>query len=258
MRVPSDRLPQRLRRLCTACVKAPLGRLTGPDGADADVSTPFTPADDDDCGDDGAYAAAFRIEAFARGTCTCPDGAFICRPCGQLLPRSDTVYRRIWTWRTRYSREGIGTGIGEGTEGVKCGRGAACLAAQEIEGELDCGTDEDHDSGGGGGGGSSGGSGTPDTTVEAHGPSAGGSGNGSSGPGSPAHEYRGEAGYLRQEIEGIGGVVRGKVKRRRRVGRPVREFEDEREHAVFLGREARGERRSWCGWCERVVPSKSE
>ena len=64
-----------------------------------------------------------------------------------------------------------------------------------------------------------------------------------------------KAGYLTQEIEGIGGVVKKKVKKRVRIGRTVTEFEDERERAEYLGREIRRENRSWCGWCDRVIPS---
>ena len=151
---------------------------------------------------------------------------------------ADTTYKRVWTWRTRYATNlgGLGTGIGEGNEGVQCARGHACFAAtcaevecesaevRELEGDevlamvsAGVGMVEElvGDSGGGG--------------VE-------------------------KAGYWRQEIEGIGGVVKRKVKRRVRVGRAVREYEDERECAGYLEREGRGEERSWCGWCCRVVP----
>lgn len=65
-----------------------------------------------------------------------------------------------------------------------------------------------------------------------------------------------KAGYLRQEIEGIGGVVKKKVKKKVRVGKTVREYEDEREKAEYLEREVKGESRSWCGWCSRVIPGK--
>jgi len=67
-----------------------------------------------------------------------------------------------------------------------------------------------------------------------------------------------KAGYLRQEIEGIGGVVKKKVKRRVKVGRAVREHEDERERAEYLELEGRGEERSWCAWCARVVPGEKD
>ena len=226
-RVQPARLPQRHRRLCTVCLHAPLAELTG---LDALLASPTSPP-------------AFTAPAFVQAACACHDGAYLCRLCAQRLPGADTTYRRIWAWRTRYSREGIGTGIGEGTEGVKCARGQACRVAEETEVELDCGPDEEPASP------------QSETALE---PWAGTSadetlGGTSNRPGTPSHGDRGDAGYLRQEIEGIGGVVRGKVKKRVRVGHPVREFEDERDRAVFLEREVNGERRSWCGWCERVI-----
>jgi len=63
-------------------------------------------------------------------------------------------------------------------------------------------------------------------------------------------------GYLRQEIEGIGGVVKKKVKKKIRTGATVWEFDDERESGKYLEREASGLQRSWCGWCNRVVMGK--
>ncbi|KAG9771408.1 hypothetical protein KCU77_g11547, partial [Aureobasidium melanogenum] len=65
-------------------------------------------------------------------------------------------------------------------------------------------------------------------------------------------------GYFLQEIEGIGGVVKKKVKRRLLVGDVVQEFEDEREGGKYLEREQEGVDRSWCSWCARVVLSKKD
>ena len=238
MRLQSSRLPQRLRRLCATCSKAPLDRLAGLPGNGGDNEAhPALPV-----------VTSFTTPAFARGACMCPEGAFICRPCGHELPSSDSTYRLIWNWRRRYSREGIGTGIGEGTEGVKCARGAACLAMQEIEVEVDCDQEVHADDGN---------DSAPSTEPgpETHGTIASGD---SSAVSTPTQEHRADAGYMRQEIEGIGGGLRGKVKKRKRVGHPVREFEDEREQAGFLLRESCGDRRGWCGWCERVVPDKHD
>ncbi len=64
--------------------------------------------------------------------------------------------------------------------------------------------------------------------------------------------------YLMQEIEGIGGVVKKKVKRRVRVGAVVKEYEDERDAGNYLRREQQGLVRSWCAWCERVIPGKKD
>lgn len=129
---------------------------------------------------------------------------------------------RGWTWRTRYSTYlgGLGTGIGEGNEGVACGRGAQCLKYKEVEKEIDADASElaqaviDEDEG---------------------------------------HHWTGTS-FFTQEIEGIGGVMKKKVKRVVRVGAVVKEYEDEREGGDFLAREKERKMRSWCAWCERVVP----
>ena len=202
-------LPNRHRRLCSACLAVPLSVLTDPASVVLDVQV-------------------FTSQAFIRDPCTCPEAVYLCQTCGHVLSNSDTTYKRIWTWRTRYSTYlgGLGTGIGEGNEGVKCGRGSHCLGAMDIEMEIDCSADD---------------SATSETDVE-----------------DSATDESEKAGYLRQEIEGIGGVVKKKVKKRVRVGKTVREYEDERERAEYLGREIRGESRSWCGWCDRVVLGSKE
>jgi hypothetical protein len=72
-----------------------------------------------------------------------------------------------------------------------------------------------------------------------------------------------------QEIEGVGGVVKKKLKKMVRVGQQVEEHEEERERENddhtgtsscrgWLCREKRGEVRSWCSWCERVIPSEED
>lgn len=66
-------------------------------------------------------------------------------------------------------------------------------------------------------------------------------------------------GYNRHEIEGIGGVVKRKRVRMVRVGACVPEWDDERGSGKrILGREVRGARRSWCGWCWRVIPGDKD
>ncbi|KAL9021555.1 MAG: hypothetical protein Q9185_001203 [Variospora sp. 1 TL-2023] len=211
----SWRLSLRHRRLCVACLGAALPTLT------------------------------HRW----RDPCVCAErGVYLCVGCGTGLAVADTSYRRIWTWRTRYSTYlgGLGTGIGEGNEGVKCWRGEECVAAQEVEVEY-CFEEE------GGGGGREGGR-------------RSGSSGGESSEDSEGERYwvEGEAkeeraGYWQQEIEGIGGRVKKKVKKRVRVGKTVKEWEDERDgKEEALGRESRGEARSWCGWCGRVVWSQKD
>jgi hypothetical protein len=65
-------------------------------------------------------------------------------------------------------------------------------------------------------------------------------------------------GYLRQEIKGVGGMIKEKVKKKVRTGATVWEFDDERESGKYLEREASGVQRSWCGWCNRVVMGEGD
>lgn len=190
------------------------------------------------------------------GICNCNDAVWLCQQCGQTLRSNDTTYRRVWAWRTRYSTYlggGLGTGIGEGSQGVKCGRGQDCLAAKEIELEVDCEADE----------------GVSDASSSSHSPP-------SHGPHfSPHHRHHHrqhsshydpissdghdeEPGYFRQEIIGLGGLMKQKAKKRVLVGACVVEYEDERETGKYLEREECGSYRAWCGWCSRVIPAKKE
>ncbi|MCJ1471400.1 hypothetical protein MMC13_000039 [Lambiella insularis] len=202
---------QRHRRLCSTCLAAPQAMLTG-------SSTT------------ASSAPTFTTPALTRGRCTCPDMFYMCQPCGHAINNADTTYKRIWTWRTRYScyLGGLGTGIGEGNEGVKCGRGDHCLAAKDIEVEIDSAADGL----------------SSIVWVDAMDETA-----------LDSWTDTGEkAGYLTQEMEGIGGVVKKKVKKRVKVGKTVFEYEDERTAVAYLLREIRGQNRSWCGWCDRVIP----
>lgn len=137
---------------------------------------------------------------------------------------------RGWTWRTRYSTYlgGLGTGIGEGIEGVQCGRHQYCLAAKEVEKEIDCDAEE----------------------LEALKQLA-------SKAEMEGRVWSGTS-YLMQEMEGIGGVVKKKVKKRVRVGAVVKEYEDERENGKYLRREQDGQNRAWCSWCDRVIVGKKD
>jgi hypothetical protein len=64
--------------------------------------------------------------------------------------------------------------------------------------------------------------------------------------------------YNTHEMVGIGGRVKMKLKERVKVGAAVKEYEDERITGKFLAREQNGDNRSWCSWCERVVPGKKD
>jgi len=62
-------------------------------------------------------------------------------------------------------------------------------------------------------------------------------------------------GFVAQEMEGIGGSMTMKRKVLVRVGAEVDDGDDEDSETPSLDLELKGERRSWCAWCERVIPS---
>ncbi|EAW10786.1 uncharacterized protein ACLA_052590 [Aspergillus clavatus NRRL 1] len=231
-------LKTRVRRLCTPCRTAPLAaHLTWYPSTSPSLDRE-SPLD----------LSQFTAPAFMHSPCTCEDNIWLCYPCGQTLRNSDTTYRRVWSWRTRYSSYlgGLGTGIGEGCQGVKCGREEECLAAQDIELEVECEADEASPLG------------TPHNhpghaNLSSH-------NNFLRDPSAERHTDHDEEkpGYFRQEIIGIGGRVKQKAKKRVTVGACVVEYEDERDTDQFLTREEQRTNRSWCGWCWRVIPSKDD
>jgi hypothetical protein len=171
---------------------------------------------------------AFTAPAFEHTPCNCAEEVWLCKPCGHALRRADVDYKRAWTWRARYSTYlgVLGTGIGEGNEGVQCGRGRACLGAKVVEQEVALDAEFLRLS---------------EQEAEALGRSWEG------------------GGFEVQEIEGVGGVVKRKLKKLVLLGKRVPEHEDERSGVVrYLSREENETVRSWCSWCQRVVRSKDE
>lgn len=123
---------------------------------------------------------------------------------------------------------------------MKCAKGKKCEGAVDVEVEFECSSSDRVGSSRNG----------SDSSVS--GGSDGGWVEGEGGE-SPWGDKE-QAGYLWQEVEGLGGIVKKKLRKRERVGGTVREWEDEREGKdEVLGKEKRGEERSWCGWCGRVV-----
>ncbi|KAJ4373080.1 hypothetical protein N0V83_003371 [Neocucurbitaria cava] len=226
---PTPALRARYRRICRTCTKAPLGLLMAQQKQRSSSTSSSTPSPPGSPSPrpvfwDSDRPRAFTAPAFERTPCNCDAVVWLCAPCGKDLRNADTMYVRGWSWRTRYSHYlgGVGTGAGEGNEGVECGRGSACLGAKIVEHET-CEQD------------------ILDALESA-----------AQSPGSP-DRWRGSS-YLAQEIEGIGGVLKIKHKKQVRVGECVKLYEDEREKSMqFLEREVAGKLRSWCSWCERVV-----
>ncbi|KAI1200835.1 hypothetical protein F5X97DRAFT_71910 [Nemania serpens] len=238
----------RHRRLCIPCTKAPPPALTRP------PLLPSTPLDADE---------------MQRAICTCAsDCVWLCHPCGRNIIGADQDYRSIWRWRNQYGEVLGGTGIGEGNRGVICGREGSCLGAREVEQETDCDAADArslHHS-------SPSSTPSPSSSLTTGSPLSTGSVSFSGGSGSENGAYRTPSphsysvgmvagfgaglrpGYARHEIEGIGGVVKTKLVRMLRVGACVPEWEDEKSKGQILEKEISGGRRSWCGWCSRVIP----
>jgi len=228
-------LKERHRRLCTACTKAPLAILAKPP---LDSRLPFS------------------SEYIQRTLCKCDsEGVWLCQPCGRSIRTADGEYQRIWRWRSHYGEVlgGLGTGIGDGDRGVICGRDEDCLAAKEHETQVDCDAADAKD--------------YPVSPVWAE-PSPPTTPEPTHLP-SPLEALQQEerrtpspqvrCGYERHEVEGIGGVVKKTLVKMVRVGACVPEWEDERGlNGKPLSREIRGDLRSWCGWCWRVVPGKND
>lgn len=221
-------LKNRIRRLCTTCHTVPISQHIAYFPTPPNMHSQETVSSFD--------LSSFTAPAFMRTPCSCGDAVWLCYQCGHTIRREDTTYRRVWTWRTRYSTHlgGLGTGIGEGCQGVKCGRGESCLAAQEIELEVVSEADDDPD-------------GLHNHGLLQH-----------AGDNSMSTLDDEEPGYFRQEIVGIGGRFKQKVKKRVMVGACVPEYEDERDTGRYLDREEEGKYRGWCGWCWRVILAKNE
>ncbi|KAK8116250.1 hypothetical protein PG984_012752 [Apiospora sp. TS-2023a] len=253
-------LRDRHRRLCIPCTKAPLGTLAKP------ALLPETPLDAD---------------LMKNAICTCQsEGVWLCHPCGRSIRGTDHDYQSIWRWRNQYGEVlgGLGTGIGDGDRGVICGRDWECVAAKEREQETDCDAEDARErshcttplpwiaavtatgattvsslpS-------SSGAVLRPSSSASTSSSSGGGEGGAVAQQQQQQQQYSSSPlgpGYVRHEIEGIGGVVKTKRLTMVKVGACVPEWEDEKNRGEILGREVKGIARSWCGWCWRVIPGK--
>lgn len=167
--------------------------------------------------------------------CRCSvDRLWLCGFCDRSITSTDQEYESIWKWSTRYlpSLGGLGIGIREGNRGVPCGRGEHCAKALELELEIDCDAEDarkiNHSDGA--------------SSLYCN-------GNFSS-------QVR--PGYDRHEIEGIGGVLKKKLVKMVKVGASVSGWGDEKDTEPFLARELDGTSRSWCSWCQKVIPSRHD
>ncbi|KJY02497.1 hypothetical protein TI39_contig48g00009 [Zymoseptoria brevis] len=211
---PLSLLKLRHRRLCRTCMKAPLEKLIT-------VKRPAVDA--------GTYDDEVEYRSYARSPCACHEAVWICQPCSQTIRVDDTTYMRGWTWRTRYSTcGGMGAGLGEGNEGVQCGRTRDCLASTLVQKDVECDAAEL--------------AALQAETAKAE---------------IQGRHWNGGS-YSTQEMVGIGGKIKTKVKKLVPVGAIVKEYEDERVSEKFLGREQSGANRSFCSWCDRVVAGNKD
>lgn len=182
---------------------------------------------------------------------------------------------RIWRWRTQYGEVlgGLGTGIGDADRGVECARGKNCLNSKYIEHETDCDAEDAREAEDLALGQSLNGTPTLSLYSGSHSWSSSHSSlhshsnqsppSGLLSPSSVAGPSRTPSpsvgpGYARHEVEGIGNKIKTIKMSMIRVGCCVPEWEDEKTPGQALRREVGGEVRSWCGWCDRVIPSKKD
>ena len=250
-------LADRYRRLCKVCLDAPLvehlqqlyheeelyahDHATSSRSSSTHSNAATTTSDSGPTSQDTALdhteQPSSTSAAFLRLPCTCATrGMYLCSCCGYNLRAHDTTYKRVWRWRSRYSTHiggGIGTGLGLGNQGQKCGRGKHCLESG-VESiawmETECSDGSNAEV-------------AMEPLSRTTTPMADGSG-------SPSATNR--PGYLQQEVEGIGGVVKKKIKKKVKVGATVYEYDNERKSGKDRGREVSGKQRSWCAWCDRV------
>ncbi|KAI9813183.1 MAG: hypothetical protein M1826_002546 [Phylliscum demangeonii] len=253
---PARSLAGRHRRLCPTCLAAPLSAHTLPVSSTSGPASP-SPASGHSAlprpAPDATDRRSFTNPAFEREPCACAEIVWLCRRCAKSIQLSDTINQRVWTWRSKYSHymglSRVSPSIGDYLEGVKCGREEACLASREVEVEVVCEgprgpAGPGHGSFGTGAGAE--GAKPADGKKKANDADGDGAVDAEAGTGHTldgADKHDAETGYLRQEIEGIGGVVKRKTKTTRGVGAVVHEWEDELQKGDFLGREIRGQER---------------
>jgi hypothetical protein len=206
------------------------------------------------------------LPALTSPVCTCAEEVYLCQSCGHKAGSTDMQYRSLLAWRARYGSTMGGLGIGAcapaATEGMQCARGPECLAAREVEVEVAAG-DESVE----GGANQQGGNLATNYSqyLVPHIRSRAPTKNSDADLPHTTSLQDVQAGYFRQEAEGIGGVLRAKTTRRVRVGAPVEEEPEPLEPSPSGGlqasieeKEGTGKYRSWCGWCERVIRSKED
>lgn len=137
-------------------------------------------------------------------------------------------YRRAWAHinsdNAHSNDDPFYWGFGNGSYGVQCARKENCLAAEDIEVEVE--------------------SDVGDQLTSYH---------------SQFHNHTSQprGSQLRREIVGTVDAAKQKAKKKIRVGANVLE-QYQWENHLFITPNVSGAFRSWCGWCSKVIPSESE
>lgn len=166
----------------------------------------------------------------------------------------------------------MGTGIGDADRGVECARAKNCLSGKFIEHETDCDADDAREAEDLAAGHSSPGTHALSLYSGSHSWSSSHSSlHGSIGSTSGVLLDAGATpiatrtpspavgpGYSRHEVEGIGNKIKTVKVSMIRIGGCVPEWKEEKAAGQSLRREIGGDVRSWCGWCDRVIPGKSD
>ncbi|TQS39109.1 hypothetical protein Golomagni_00370 [Golovinomyces magnicellulatus] len=241
----SNTLRYRHRRICSTCSNLDLMTLISP--------TLKTLSSENDNASESHGLKSTKVDKDIKpNICKCSSvQLWLCKACAQKIRNADTEYQSIWRWSVRFlpSLGGLGIGLGEADRGVSCGRGENCARAREVKLEIDCDAEDARE--------------INDKNSRLNfGPilcSPNGQSHGQMRPG-----------YHRHEIEGIGGVLKKKLVKMVKVGACVsssgssndtwsdgRNLSDKDMENILEG-EIQGTSRSWCSWCQKIIPSHDD
>lgn len=215
----------RHRRLCRICSSVDITTLIFPQSRNLQS----------DVLDSGNISTDTSSNSINMHICRCSSRTiWLCKICGRSIRNADQEYLSVWKWSTRIlpSLGGLGIGLREADRGVSCGLGEKCCRAREVVLEIDCDAEDAREN----------------HII-----------NKSDNQSNTRFEYKLRPGYNRHEIEGIGGVMKNKLVKMVKVGECVTGFEkDGKDDENILALEIQGELRSWCSWCEKVIPANDE
>ncbi|RKF54211.1 putative sulfate transporter [Golovinomyces cichoracearum] len=242
----SNSLRYRHRRICSACSNLDLMTLISP-------ALKISNSENDSASESHGLKSVKINKDIKPSLCKCSSvQLWLCKACAQSIRNADMEYQSIWRWSVRFlpSLGGLGIGLGEADRGVSCGRGENCARAREVKLEIDCDAEDAREI-------------NDNNSRLSFGPIL-------CNPNSQSHGQM-RPGYHRHEVEGIGGVLKKKLVKMVKVGACVssspgtsndtwsdgRNVSD-KEMENILEREIQGTSRSWCSWCQKIIPSHDD